>query len=143
MMKRASDKALSPHAISWDNYQSKKSVHAEQSYSVSSKVKLGTSIIRYPNPWVLPGVCSLQKILERRGKGELISFAKHVKPTMPHNMRINEHLELDIIQILLGSHSKFRPYLNSNKLQHKRRHWTLLMIESKLSLTSKPTNPVN
>ncbi|KLO04322.1 hypothetical protein SCHPADRAFT_897121 [Schizopora paradoxa] len=120
MMKRASDDALGVHAISWDNYQSKKSIHAEQYYSAASKVELGTSIIRYPLRWVSPNICSLRPILERQAKGELITYKEHIRPTIPQLAAIDEHLRLDLIHILIGSHAKFRPYADHYKLKHKR-----------------------
>lgn len=100
LLLKASEIARGPHMLGFDNEQISMSQHVSQRPGTEPAVRSFTASVIYPLRNATAQACRLQPILERRKNCPMITYNKHIVPSHSQRLLINEHLTIDILQIL-------------------------------------------
>lgn len=119
LLKKTSDIARGPHMFGFDNKQISMSQHVSQRPGTVPAVRSFTASVIYPLRNAAPEFCRLQPILERRRNSPIITYNKHILPSSSQRSSINQHLVIDILEILFKNIKKFDRSLYNELFQHQ------------------------
>lgn len=94
------------------------SQHVSQRPGTVPAVRSFTASVIYPLCNATPESCSLQPILARRKVSPTITYNKHILPSSSQRASINQHLVIDVLEILFNQVKTFDRSLYNELFQH-------------------------
>lgn len=94
------------------------SQHVSQRPGTVPAVRSFTASVIYPLRNATPESCNLQPILARRKVSPTITYNKHILPSSSQRASINQHLVIDVLEILFNQVKTFDRSLYNELFQH-------------------------